>query len=106
LCEGWLIIYSTCNRAQEDRTRRDTLRRYHAIRHARVHASPAPPTGPFARHLSTLAALISGIVGSKSPPLPTSAAKVPNGTPPERRVKRCARWFDNDPIVAEVSFLP
>jgi hypothetical protein len=84
----------------------DNLRRYHAIRNALVQAYPAPPTGNLARHLSTLAALISGIVGSKSTQLPTIAAKVPTGTKPESRVKRFARWFDNDHILEEVYFLP
>ena len=62
--------------------------------------------GNLARHLSTLAALISGIVGSKSTQLPTIAAKVPNGTKPESRVKRFARWVDNAHILEEVYFLP
>jgi hypothetical protein len=56
--------------------------------------------------LITLAALISGIVGSKNTPLPHIAAKVPNGTHPESRVKRFARWLDNAHILEEVSFLP
>jgi hypothetical protein len=56
--------------------------------------------------LITLAALISGIVGSKSTQLPHIAAKVPNGTKPESRVKRFARWFDNDHVLEEVYFLP
>jgi hypothetical protein len=38
--------------------------------------------------LITLAALISGIVGSKSSQLPHIAAKVPNGTKPASRIKR------------------
>src|SRR2546428_895302 len=84
----------------------DNLRRYHAIRNALTQAYPAPPTGNLARHLNTLAALISGIVGSKSTQLPHIAAKVPNGTKPESRVKRFARWFDNDHILEEVYFLP
>ena len=84
----------------------DNLRRYHAIRHALVQAYPAPPTGNLARHLSTLAALISGIVGSKSTQLPHIAAKVPDGTKPESRVKRFARWLDNAHILEEVYFLP
>jgi hypothetical protein len=84
----------------------DNLRRSHAIRNALVQAYPAPPTGNLAGPLSTLAALISGIVGSKSTPLPTIAAKVPNGTQPESRVKRFARWFDNDHILEEGYFLP
>jgi hypothetical protein len=54
----------------------------------------------------TLAALISGIVGSKSPQLPHIAAQVPNGTTPDSRVKRFARWCDNARILEEVYFLP
>ena len=82
----------------------DNLRRYRAIHHALTQAYPTAPTGNFARHVQTLAALISGIVGSKSTQLPTIAAKVPNGTKPESRVKRFARWFDNDHILEEVYF--
>ena len=78
----------------------------HAIRNALTQASPTQPTGNLARHLNTLAALISGIVGSKSTQLPNIAAKVPNGTKPESRVKRFARWFDNDHILEEGYFLP
>jgi hypothetical protein len=84
----------------------DHLRRYRAIRNALTQAYPTPPTGNFARHLQTLAALISGIVGSKSTQLPTIATKVPDGTKPESRVKRCARWVDNDRILEERSFVP
>ena len=84
----------------------DNLRRYRAIRDALTHAYPTPPTGNLARHLNTLAALISGIVGSKSTQLPHIAAKVPTGTKPESRVKRFARWVDNDHILEEVYFLP
>src|SRR5262245_59998974 len=62
--------------------------------------------GNFARHLNTLAALISGIVGSKSTQLPHIATKVPDGTKPESRVKRFARWCDNAHILEEVYFLP
>ena len=53
-----------------------------------------------------LAAFISGIVASKSTQLPTVAAQVPNGSKPERRVTRFARWLDNTRILEEVSFLP
>src|SRR5215475_2938153 len=84
----------------------DNLRRYRAIRDALTHAYPTPPTGNFARHLQTLAALISGIVGSKSTPLPHMATQVPDGTKPESRVKRFARWVDNERIVEEMSFVP
>src|SRR5205823_1762467 len=84
----------------------DNLRRYRAIRNALMHAYPTSPTGNFARHVQTLAALISGIVGSKSTQLPTIATKVPDGTKPESRVKRFARWVDNDRILEEMYFLP
>jgi len=53
-----------------------------------------------------LAALISGIVGSHSTHLPKMATQVPNGTKPESRVKRFARWADNATITAEVYFVP
>jgi len=84
----------------------DNLRRSRAIRNALVHAYPAQPTGHLARHLPTLAALLSGIVGSKSTQLPHIAAKAPNGTKPESRVTRFARWIDNDYSLEEVYFLP
>ena len=84
----------------------DNLRRYRAIRDALTQYYPGQPSGAVARHLITLAALISGIVGSKSTQLPHIAAKVPNGTPPDSRVKRFARWCDNAHILEEVYFLP
>jgi hypothetical protein len=84
----------------------DNLRRYRAIRDAFTQCYPGQPSGTVARHLITLAALISGIVGSKNTPLPHIAAQVPNGTQPESRVKRFARWLDNAHSLEEVYFLP
>jgi hypothetical protein len=84
----------------------DNLRRYCAIRDALTQYYPGQPSGTVARHLTTLAALISGIVGSKSTQLPNIAAKVPNGTKPESRAKRFARWLRNDQVTAEVYFIP
>ena len=83
---------------------RDNLRRYRAIRNALTQAYPAQPTGNVARHVSTLAVLISGIVGSKSTQLPTIATNVPDDTTPESRVKRFARWLANDHLLEEVYF--
>ena len=54
----------------------DNLRRYRAIRDALIQWYPGQPTGTVARHLTTLAALISGIVGSKSTQLPSVATKI------------------------------
>jgi hypothetical protein len=56
--------------------------------------------------LTTLAALISGLVGGKSTQLPHIATKVPDGTKPESRGKRFARWCDNAQILEEMYFLP
>ena len=84
----------------------DNLRRYRAIRDAVTPWSPGQPTGTVARHLTTLAALISGIVGSQSTPLPSVATKIPDSAKPESRVKRLTRWLDNERILEEVYFLP
>ena len=56
--------------------------------------------------MSTLAARISGLGGSKSAQLPHSAAQVPHGPTPESRVKRFARWVANAHILEQVDFLP
>jgi len=58
------------------------------------------------RHLTTLAALISGIVGRKSTQWPNVAANIPDGTTPESRVKRFARWLKTDPSTDEASCVP
>ena len=84
----------------------DNLRRYRAIRDAFTQWYPDQPTGTVARHLTTLAALLSGIVGSKSPQLPSVATTIPDGAKPESRVKRMTRWLDNARILEEVYFLP
>lgn len=84
----------------------DNLRRYRAIRQALKQCYPGEPSGQMARHLTTLAAFISGIVGSKSSQLPSIATKIPDRATPESRVKRLSRWVDNKGILEEVYFLP
>ena len=84
----------------------DNLRQYRAIRDALIQGYPGEPKGQRARHLVTLAALISGIVASKSTQLPQVASHVPDGTKPESRVKRFSRWVANDSILEAVYFLP
>ena len=84
----------------------DNLRQYRAIRAALTQGYPGEPTGRVAQHMATLAALISGIVASKSTQLPKVAAHVPTGAQPESRVKRFARWLKNGQITAEVYFIP
>jgi hypothetical protein len=85
---------------------RDHLRRSRAIPHALAQGSPGEPTGRVARHLTTLAALLSGIVGRKRPQLPPIAPQVPEGTKPASRVKRLPRWLDNDHLLEAMSFVP
>ncbi len=45
-------------------------------------------------------------MGSKSTQLPPIATKVPDGTKPERRVTRFARWCANAHLLEEVYLLP
>ncbi len=84
----------------------DNLRRYRAIHTALMQLHPGNPTGNQARHLQTLAGLISGIVGSRRVNLPAVAGKVPDATKPDSRAKRFARWLQKDQIDGEVYFLP
>ena len=84
----------------------DNLRQYRAIRKALTQGYPGEPQGQLARRLGTLAALISGIVASKSTQLPKVASNVPDGTKLESRVKRFARWVGNDNLLEEEYFLP
>jgi len=84
----------------------DNLRRYHAIRDALKQLYPTEPKGRLARHLNTIAMLVSGVVGSQRVNLPAVAGKVPTGTQRESRVQRFERWLDNAGIDLEVYFLP
>lgn len=84
----------------------DCVRRYRAIREALKNSYPGEPRGNQARHLNTLAGLISGIVGAKHSHLAKLAGEVPDGTKPASRVKRFERWLTNDTITWELFFLP
>jgi hypothetical protein len=84
----------------------DNRRRYRAVRNALKRLYPIEPKGNLARHLNTLAALVSGIVGSKSTNLPAIAAKVPDGSKRESRVKKFYRWMKNERIDVEIYYLP
>ena len=85
---------------------RDNLRRYRAIHQALKQGYPGEPSGRLAQHLTTLAAFLSGMVGSKSSQLPSMATKAPDRAKPDSRVKRLSRWLDNDAILEEVYCLP
>jgi hypothetical protein len=84
----------------------DNLRRYRAIKESLRQLFGKGAQGNVARHLDTLAALVSGIVGSQRVNLPDIASKVPDGTQRESRVKRFGRWLDNERVETEVYYLP
>ena len=63
----------------------DNLRRYRAIKEGLRQLLGKGAQGNVARHLNTLAALVSGIVGSQRVNLPDIASKVPDGTQRERK---------------------
>jgi hypothetical protein len=61
----------------------DNLKRYYAIQQSLKSLQMIEPTGNFARHLGTLAMLISGIIGSWKVHLPTVAQKIPSDAKPK-----------------------
>jgi len=84
----------------------DNRRRFLAIYKAIKNLYPVEPRGNLARHLTTLAMLISGIVASKRVNLPAIASKVPTMTRVDSQVKRFSRWIDNQRIDYECYYLP
>jgi len=84
----------------------DNRRRFVAIHNAIKKLYPYEPCGNLARHLTTLAMLISGIVASKRTHLPAIAFIVPTLAKVESRVKRFSRWIDNERVEFESYYLP
>lgn len=84
----------------------DNLRRYCAIQEALRQLAPKQMSGNQVRHLRTLAALISGIVGSGRVSLPAVASKVPDGRHRQSRIKRFERFLKNEHISQQTFFLP
>ncbi len=84
----------------------DNLRRYCDILAALKRLCRTEPKGNHARHLSTLALLISGIIGSKKCQLTAVATKAAHPSLRESRIKRLTRWLKNERITPEVYFLP
>jgi hypothetical protein len=85
---------------------RDNLRRYRARRAAVTPGYPGEPQGQVAWHFTPLAALLSGLVGSKRTQLPQSATHVPDGNPPASRGKRLTRWVCHDKSTAGGYLVP
>jgi hypothetical protein len=84
----------------------DNLRVYRAIHQSLHQLYPSEPKGDFARHLTTLAMLITGVVQSRKSQLPAVAGKVPDGNRPPSRIKRMTRWLKNGRITPEAFYLP
>ena len=84
----------------------DSRRVYRATKQAITQLYPTEPQGNLARHLNTLAGMVTGIVLSKSCQLPKMAAKAPDATLPDSREKRFDRWVKNEDIQVDVYFLP
>jgi hypothetical protein len=73
----------------------DNLRRHRAIKDQMLQLCPEA-SGHQRQHLIILAAIVSGIVGSRHTNLPNIAAKVPTGPKRESQVKNFYRWLKND----------
>jgi Transposase DDE domain len=84
----------------------DNLKRYYAIQQSLKSLQTIQPTGNFARHLGTLAMLISGIIGSRKVHLPTVAQKIPSDAKPQSIVRRMERFLANDKIDAKTYYVP
>jgi len=84
----------------------DNFSRFRSILKSIKKLYPSEPKGNLVRHLTTLSALISGIIGSKSSQLPAIASKVADSRKPESRVKTFARWIQNTKIDYETYFMP
>ena len=84
----------------------DNRRLYRTIRMTIKQLFPTEPKGDFARKLTTLAALIAGIVQAKSCQLQAIARKTPDGAKEDSRIKRYSRWVKNERVEYEVFYLP
>lgn len=84
----------------------DNLKRYLAILQALKQLCPIEPQGNFLRHLHTLAAMISGIVGSQRTTLSAVANKMRGTEQRQSRIQRLTRWLKNERVSSEAFFLP
>jgi Transposase DDE domain len=84
----------------------DNLKRYLAILGALKQLCPTEPQGNYLRNLHTLAAMISGIVGSQRTSLPAIANKMAGTEQRQSRIQRLSRWIKNERITSEAFFLP
>jgi|GEM_PF-1791405 len=83
----------------------DSRRAHRAIKTKLKQLYPQTPQVNLARHLETLAFMVSGIILSQSCQLPKIASKVPGDVHPESRVKQLSRWVQNESLLACISCL-
>jgi hypothetical protein len=83
----------------------DNHQRYSSIKKALMQMYPQAK-GQAAKTLNTLAALISGIVGSKSTHLGAIASKTPDQAKLESRVKRFSRWINQSDEEVALEVMP
>jgi hypothetical protein len=76
----------------------DNRRAYRTIRMALKQMYPTEPKGNVTRKLTTLAALVSGIVLGRTCQLPSIARKAPDQVRADSRIKRYSRWIQNERI--------
>jgi len=76
----------------------DNLKRYRAICAGLKQFFPKQLTPRQWQHFRVMAAMINGIVGSRHVHLPKLADKFPSQTNRESRIKRFARWLQNDDV--------
>jgi hypothetical protein len=84
----------------------DNRRVYRTIRTSMKQLFSVEPKGNQARMLTTLAAMVSGIVLGKSCQLPTIARKSPDQAKADSRVKRYSRWIQNKRVDYESYYMP
>ena len=79
---------------------------YRLIRKSLKQLYPGQLTGRQARHMNTLAGMVSGIVRSGKSHLKAMAKKTPDQSKVESRIKRFGRYLQNEDIDAETYFIP
>ena len=67
---------------------------------------PQKLSGRQARHMNTLAGMVSGIVRSGKSQLKAMAKKAPDSSKVESRIKRISRYLQNENIDAQTYFMP
>lgn len=84
----------------------DNIIRFRSILKSLTKLYPKKTKRNFSRHIATLAAIISGIIASKSCQLPQIATKIADARKTESRIKAFYRWLKNKRITTDSYFLP